>query len=298
MSKSKFDASKISLQSHGVLIEVHISSYSGSSLDREASTETAQAKNSKASYANDAYRVNKVVYNRDYLRPVSRISLGFYKWLRARSHEWARGVYLIKAESLHEVLTEYQKTKVKFNKALAHLNSDEQREVALQDYRDRAGTGFDESLWPSIDQINEKFQFSIDVEQLPDPQTSNALIFKIGEQAADKIKQDTEKRLKKKAKQIAEETAQRIAEIVEKIQSTLSDQDAKFKDSLIGNLRGLVEIIDTLNITGDPEISAIKRDLQKGICTTDPQSLRDDPVKRKDTAKEAKRLLGKLKKLS
>lgn len=307
MPKSKFDPTKIDLRTRGVLVRISISGYSGNKLDANISSEVAAQKNSKSHSATDAYRVNKVIYNREYLRPVGRISLNFYKWLRERSHEWAHGVYLISAESLNEVLTEYQKAKMEWNKAMTNLKSPDCRDDALRDYRDRAGDGFDESLWPTTDELDERFSFDLDVEHLPDPKTNAHLIYKIGEEAAEKISEDNKKRMDKKSAETVKSTARRIGDIVRKIQIALNATrtnkenttvPAVFKDSLIGNLRDAVELIDLLNITGDPTITEMKNKIIKELCGAEPAVLRKDSVKRKATAKKAKQIADKLSQLS
>lgn len=297
----------IDLRTHGVLVTVNISSYSGSRLDRDASAEIAEDKGSSAAFATDAYRVNKVVYNKKFLKPVGRISLNFYKWLRERSHQWSHGVYLIKAETLNEVLTEFQKAKVNWIRELDNLCSDALRREALEDYRERTGNGFDESIWPTVDDLKEAFTFNLDIEQLPDPQTADNLVFKIGSEAAERIAESTAKKLADKSAEVSKETARRIGEVVQKMVDKLTEKrkDADgndlppvFRDTLVSNLREAVELIDTLNVTGDPALDKLKADILRDLCPVDPADLRKDPAVRKDTVKKAKAISSKLAKFS
>lgn len=64
-----------------------------------------------------------------------------------------------------------------------------------------------------------------------------------------------------------------------------------FRDSLVGNIEDICEILPKLNLTGDAQLSHMIEEVRKQLTDTDPATLRKDPVARKDTLKEAQSIL-------
>jgi hypothetical protein len=53
-----------------------------------------------------------------------------------------------------------------------------------------------------------------------------------------------------------------------------------FRDSLIENVRDLLDILPRLNITGDARIEQVRQDLARQVARHEPESLRQDPALR------------------
>lgn len=63
-----------------------------------------------------------------------------------------------------------------------------------------------------------------------------------------------------------------------------------FRDSLVENLRDLVKVMPSLNITGDPELDALSDRLSQ-LAKYDAETLRNSDTAREKVANEAKRIL-------
>jgi len=83
----------------------------------------------------------------------------------------------------------------------------------------------------------------------------------------------------------------RIVEPLVRIVDRLSDPDAKFQDSLIGNIRTIADSIPALNVTDDPAIEDIRLRILTGLATLDPDSLRESRSDRSRAATEANAIL-------
>lgn len=64
-----------------------------------------------------------------------------------------------------------------------------------------------------------------------------------------------------------------------------------FRDTLIGNLEELCDLIPKLNIAGDPAINLLASEAKLKLAKWTPQTLREDDTKRKEVSDEAKKLL-------
>lgn len=82
------------------------------------------------------------------------------------------------------------------------------------------------------------------------------------------------------------ELRERIGEALRAYALKLGDGDKIFRDSLVTNLREIVDLADDLNVGGDKTVAALVQQA-RGLATADPDQLREDPALRADTAARA-----------
>ncbi len=87
---------------------------------------------------------------------------------------------------------------------------------------------------------------------------------------------------------------QQLHDTVEKVAETLKDPDKRFHDSMIGNLIDLCIKLPKMNFTEDENLKAIRKEVIDNLCRLKPESLREDKSIRKEAAKTAKELIGKM----
>ena len=64
-----------------------------------------------------------------------------------------------------------------------------------------------------------------------------------------------------------------------------------FRDSLIGNVEELVELIPGLNVLDDPDIEAVRLQVKAKLLGNDAKDIRKDPALREELAGEAKQIM-------
>ena len=79
------------------------------------------------------------------------------------------------------------------------------------------------------------------------------------------------------------------------IHERLSKSENIFRDTLIGNLEDLCDLIPKMNIAGDPALNKLAAEAKARLCKFDPQTLRDNTRKRKAISNEADDLLDGMK---
>jgi len=79
------------------------------------------------------------------------------------------------------------------------------------------------------------------------------------------------------------------------IHERLCKSENIFRDTLIGNLEDLCDLIPKMNIAGDPAINQLAIDAKATLCKWDAQTLRDDDTLRADVADEANKILDNMK---
>ncbi|CAM5998720.1 unnamed protein product [Sphagnum balticum] len=87
---------------------------------------------------------------------------------------------------------------------------------------------------------------------------------------------------------IATRTEDRVKDAFE--QAHKDAPDAIFRDSLISNASELTDVLSRMNIAGDMNLEALRKQTAS-LATVQPASLRNDPVTRIQTANQAQGIL-------
>jgi hypothetical protein len=75
---------------------------------------------------------------------------------------------------------------------------------------------------------------------------------------------------------------------------TLSDEGAKFKNSLVDNIKEVVDLMPQLNITKSKELDDMADRVRQELCEVSPDALRYDLTKRKEVTEKAERIMSDL----
>lgn len=155
-----------------------------------------------------------------------------------------------------------------------------------EEMRTRQGPLFNINEYPHPNTIARKFSVALTFEPLPD----------FADWRADGIPDDL---LATLAAQGASNTSAAIEQAQQDIYRRLRDAAAHmhnrllayqgtrkgaFHDTLVTNISDLLAVIPTLVISDDPLLSAIAEATRVGLTTHSPDTLRDDPDAREDTA--------------
>ena len=93
----------------------------------------------------------------------------------------------------------------------------------------------------------------------------------------------------------------RFGEAVERVSERLQEDDngkpLVFRDSMISNIRDLVDVVPRLNIFGDDELARLCEQVKEKIASVEPDSLRPsksfDPIARARVKRDADELMEK-----
>ena len=67
-----------------------------------------------------------------------------------------------------------------------------------------------------------------------------------------------------------------------------------FMDSLVDNVRELVELLPAFNLTNNPKLDQIAKRMAKELCAEDAQALRENEAARKAVAKSADEIVAEV----
>ena len=116
-------------------------------------------------------------------------------------------------------------------------------------------------------------------------------IFILATTEVQKIKKEVEKSVNDAFNTAMQNLWERLRDVVARMVDKLSDKDAVFRDSLVENIVELVNILPKLNVTGDPKLTKITKEIEGSLCNVSPKELRDNEVVREKVATKAKSIL-------
>jgi hypothetical protein len=150
---------------------------------------------------------------------------------------------------------------------------------------------FRKSDYPHPAEIRSEFGHKVHFAPVP---TADDFRAEIDEFDLDYIKADLMEREEQAIDTIMDDAYQRLFDVVSHVSAKLNEPKAIFRDTLIGNVKDLLDIMDGLNVRNDPLLTGLAKDVEARIASADCQALRKDESFRKDVAKEADDIVNRM----
>ena len=150
---------------------------------------------------------------------------------------------------------------------------------------------FNPADYPFADELGAKFNFSVAVIPVP---VAGDFRVSLSDDEVDLIRADIEARVKESISAAMKDAWGRLFQVVKHMAQKLRDQKAIFRDSLIGNIQELCAILPRLNLTDDPNLKAMIREVNQSLAGLDPEVLRKHEIDRKVAADQADGILRKM----
>jgi len=158
--------------------------------------------------------------------------------------------------------------------------------------RERLGDLYQLGVFPTQAQLRKCFHWSVEVIPLPDARDFRV---NLGEAEVSRLRGEIEAQLQDTFSRAAADVWPRLLKVVQHAHEKLSDPEAKFRDSLIRNIRELcTDVLPKLNLLDDPSMEQVRQDVLRQLGELDPQQLRDVPQDRQAAAQAAADLLKKI----
>lgn len=188
---------------------------------------------------------------------------------------------------------DYNKRMIELKAALSNAVNEfvSKFETAKEQARKQLGKSFKERDYPSGAEIRSKYGMEIGIEPIP-----HATDFRVtlSEGEAERIKAEIESSVTAKVDEAMKDLYKRLYEVVAKLRERASDSDAVFRDSVIKNVAGLVELLPRLNLNGNGELEKLRKEVEQKLCSYDPDSIRKDETVRARAAADADAILQKM----
>lgn len=283
------------LSEKAMLVSVNISEWTARKRDSEVTRKTIAAHHA----SDDSGWFNKSLVARTALAEIIKTRGKIWTYHRANTLPWVfRGSDILPAKNYFQYMQEMNTLKRDFEVAAdrfaasyATLKLDAQRDM---------GTMFDESDYPPAYLIRRRFK--CDVSVLPLPESGD---FRVDMSAAevDRLRGEISAQMTAAIGDAMRGAWRRIAETVQHVSDKLRDYkpaadgnkaSGVFRDTLVENVRELVDILPRLNLTDDQSLADMIERMREGLCSTEPEVLRTDDKARADTLAAADAMLAEL----
>lgn len=169
----------------------------------------------------------------------------------------------------------------------------------LADAANSLGTLFDPADYPPDNDIRGKFSLETAVDPMPSAEDFRV---SLSEDENARIREQIQGRLDQGVEGAMQDVYQRmfsaVSHMVERLRAYEIDENGKaqntFRDSLVDNVRSLVELLPKLNITGSNQLEDMRHRLSDKLCQIDAWDLRQDEGQRNQVAASAEAILAEI----
>lgn len=274
------------LQQKAMLVNLNISQWTASKKDKAVSLAVQQqhkANEKKAGW------FNKRLIDPTALEPISKIEGRIREFHYKLTLPWGdNGDRILPAKVYMDYVDGLRKFRTEFDDAVDTFVN--KYPLLVQEARVMLGTMYDPGDYPDISNIRHRFDLKTTFAPVPDAEDFRV---NVGADEIEEIKKSITAGVADRQRAAIKECWGRVRDVVERIQERLATPDAIFRDSLIENAKSLMELLPKLNITEDPELEAVRRDVMDHLII-EPEELRRSLKTRQATANKAQEILDKM----
>jgi hypothetical protein len=244
----------------------------------------------------DASRINKLLIPKSIIDgPVKARQHAQHKIHDVFTSKWAsRGVNILKATVYEEYATKMSAAEEAYWQAVELFMTRYQLfyDNLWEKGPERMGGMYDRKDYPTPQEVKGKFTFK--VHYAPITHSSDWRIGGLSDDETKKLAAAVAERERELLAGAMKSVWERLHKVVKKVVDVLGTADAIFRDTLIGNVIDLCNILPDLNLEDDPQLEELRKEVEKSIGSLDPAMLREDPEGRKIVAADAKKILDKI----
>lgn len=278
------------LQEKAMLATLNISQWTARKYDRKASQKVARD-NGTLDHSKIG-RYNKILIATEAIQKVSKAANAARKFHYDNTLPWTdAGARILPASNfdfysarMRVLRADFESEMEKFISAYPDL---------VEEAKIRLNGLFSEDDYPPVNAIRTKFSFDVVIN--PIPAAGDFRVSLTSDEIA-RVRREIETRVEKAQNAAMNDLWTRLYKAVKHMADKLSQtrEDGKapiFRDSLVENLCSLSGLLPRLNVTNDPNLENMRRQVEEKLCLHTPQELRKSPETREEVARDAKSIL-------
>ncbi|GMU21863.1 MAG: hypothetical protein AMXMBFR13_19510 [Phycisphaerae bacterium] len=272
-----------SLTDKAMLARLSITQWSARKTDKRVTAEVHAAHQASA----DAGRYNKALVSADALRAIQQAATAGRETHYRFTLPWRDdGARILPAKAYLDYTADMRRLRAEFDAAVDAFC------VGYPDYvedaRHRLNGMFNPAEYPNIDKIRAKFSWNVVMDPLP---TGEDFRVSLADADAERIRQEIDQRTRQALADGLADAWKRLHDGLQHAAERLSDPNAIFRDSLIGNLQELCSVLPLLNFNDDPDLESARKSVETRLATLDPEQLRRMPLARAKAAQDAQSIM-------
>ena len=279
-SSSKLHEDAPTLASASMLVEVNISNWVGRKKDKRASEDVVTQNHAAAGVAN----VNKkLLADSDNLRAIQQHVTATRSAHANMTMPWSNsGLRLLPTAQYFKYQQTMTDMQNEFERLITNFLDSYNDEVI--DVQMKLGDLFSRDDYPTTEDLERKFGFSINYMPLPD---AGDFRIDIGNEALAEVKQQYSEFYAKQYSTAMNDVWTRLHKALTSMSDRLdysSKEDKKvFRDTLVSNVTDMIELLRVCNVTNSTQMSAMADSLEEAMSGVTPDALREDDYFRAET---------------
>jgi len=284
------------LNERAMLSSLHISTWSGMMIDRAVTDEV----NESHKAAKDAGRYNKRLVATKFLSGISQAHSNARAAHRLLTLPWEDdGTRILATVGYEAYVRKMRECRLKAEAEVKTFL--ESPDAYVQEAKQRLAQMFDINDYPDTSTLATKFGFDVEIKPMPDAADFRA---KLSDASVAAITKDIERRTNQRLETAMNDVFNRVVELVGRMSKRLRDYvppkdgnraEGIIRDSVVYDISELAtEVLPVLNVTDDPRITALQKQLLDELVEHSPEILRADAKVRAATLSKADRLLKKV----
>ena len=280
-----------SISSSAMLVEFGVSQWMGRKKDKKASADVAMDNHAETGVASVSKKLLGTCVELDTVHKLTgNIRNIHYGMTMPWSDTGLRLLPTAQYFKYHQIMsaggTEYWRLVAGFLGVFEWLKSQAQAKL---------GDLYNPAEYPTLAEIERKFAFNLSYIPLPD---AGDFRVDVGNDALAQVKTDYEEYYGRQITNAMNDVWARLHDVLTRMSSQLSyKSDGKkevFRDSLVGNVIDMVELLDVCNVTGDSQMAALKAKLSDAMYGVTADVLREDTFTRDDTKRTVDQIIASL----
>lgn len=278
------------LERTAMLVKLSRHKFNHNAFDKELSAKLM--KQCKAEGSN-TIRVNKTIIPKEACKPWAQILNEAGKYFYTVTLPWDdKGYRLLPVVKYKEFVSKFRDFQARFAQAVDNfiMNLEKHIQAGKKDL----GLAASDDDYVDKQAAREQFILKVEYETVKEGNDFKAKVTEEERQEIAEIvaQQHTEKFAKAQASvfvRIKEVAGALIEKMNEK--APKGKRSPEFRDSIIGNIKNLVDILPSLNVANNPDLDKLKDDIDLHLASIDPEDLRECENLREDTAKRADEIM-------
>lgn len=274
------------LSDRALIVKLTISQWSARKYDKRASQQVADANGTTM----EAGRYNKMLLPMsDGLKKIMAASNALRAHVYANTLPWAHdGQFILPTTRYLGFVDKYRTLKLEFDQLVNEFLAD--YALVKDQAKQVLGSLYDEADYPSVSDLQRKF--NVDLELSPVP--SNDFRVNIANDELSRIQADVTARVEAAQTQAMQAAWQRLYERVEHMSKQLSKDNPRIYNSMVDHIRDLCGTLTDLNLTDDPNLESMRREVERKLGTVNAEDLRNNETARAEVADTAADIMARM----
>jgi hypothetical protein len=274
-----------SISSSAMLVELNISVWTGRKFDKGVSQEIDTQKQTTTRAGNYSKRLFADEPIFDAIQKYAGNSRTYHYHA---TMPWSdSGLRLLTTTMFFDYQKEISGMEMEFNRLVEQFVN--QYDKLVLQAQMKLGALFNPDDYPHVDTVREKFRFS--VKFAPVPEVGDWRV-NVGNEAQEMLKESYAEYYQANLEQAYADVWERTHEALKRMSEKLSgDKKQIFRDTLVGNVQEMIDLLDKFNITGDPKMKQAKVKMESALSGITPDALREDDALRHDVKSKVDSLL-------